>query len=330
MEQNGRKKNAANQADKVLVGEDGWLFLDHDTNRSVDQYLGRVALSDGAKSAWETYFSRVVSLREELNFTFVQMFAPSKEIVYEDFYPHRHNKGQSRPIHEVLKLVPESITAVYPFEALRPVAGAMDTFDRGDTHWNEYGASVAAHAAFSAVGCETRSPKLNRYVVKVRPGDLDTKIPGHTIGEQIFSKRNPAAVCTFKSSVENRGKVEVIENPTAPDRTLVIFGDSFGTRLQLVLRDDFRRIVHVHAHSLDASLLRLLRPDVVLAEMVDRFVISPPSDPATFQVVNILKEKFARLSQAELEKIRAIFEEGMSGPQRVIAEALSPALPPVS
>lgn len=280
---------------KALIGEDGWLFLDNDANRSVDQYMGRFPLPASAERAWKIYFDKLAKLREDLGFRFVQLFAPSKEIVYEDYYPHRHQRAAARPVDTVIALAGE-IPVCFPWEALRPKEGQFDAYDRGDTHWNLLGAAIGGVEAVKALGLAAHDPYSYKYYRKVRAGDLDSKIEGHPIGEQVFAKWNNVVEISFDSEFTNRGRIIVLNNPDAAHGTLMIFGDSFGNRLQLMLRDVFRRIVYVHGHSVDAKFIAIVKPDYIISEMVDRFVVNPPSDPTEFSILDTIREKAGKLT----------------------------------
>ena len=306
---------------KVMEGEDGWLYLDHDGNQSVAQYTGRLSLTDIAKEAWRVHFERVRKLRAELGFRFVQLFAPSKESVYEDWYPHRAHRAAIRPIEEVLALAPPDVTVLFPCKELAPQPGRLDTYDKGDTHWNHLGAAIAADLAVRAMERSMPSPLDFEYRSRPRYGDLDSKIPGRPPGEVLeLAKRNRDVVVDFDSGIENRGRTVIMHNPMVPDGRVVIFGDSFANRLRLPLLHAFRRMVFVHANSLDAQLLRVEKPDFVIAEMTERFVVQPPSDPEEFRLVELLRLKLKSSSEEERERLRRDYQQKLTGPERHIAE----------
>jgi alginate O-acetyltransferase complex protein AlgJ len=51
---------------EVLEGKSGWLFLDNDTNRSVDQFRGNFLLSNETIEAWSNYFRPPMRLKKRL------------------------------------------------------------------------------------------------------------------------------------------------------------------------------------------------------------------------------------------------------------------------
>ena len=312
---------------KVMEGEDGWLYLDHDGNDSVGQYTGRVTLSAAAEHSWRVHFERMVALRAELGFAFVQLFAPSKESVYEAWYPHRARRAAIRPIEAVLALVPEGLPVLYPCAELAPRPGRLDTYDKGDTHWNHLGAAIAAELAVQAVGRSMPAALSFGYKTRPRYGDLDSKIPGRPAGDVLeLARRNTDVTVEFDSELNNRGRVVVMHNPKAPEGSIVIFGDSFANRLRLPLNYAFRRMVFVHANTVDAEFLRMERPDVVIAEMTERFVILPPQDPESFRLVDLLRLKMEREPEAETARLRALYEARLAGPEARMATLFLQAL----
>jgi hypothetical protein len=244
----------------------------------------------------------------------------------------RIGRAAIRPIDSVLALVPSDIAAVYPRTELGPQAGRFDTYDKGDTHWNAFGAAVAAEIVLRRLGLDRLTPLNLEYTLKTRHGDLDSKIAGRPAGEmRELSRSNNDAIVAFDSRVHNRGRVVVTDNPQAPGGKLVIFGDSFGAHFRRALLHVFRRLVFVHANSVDADFLRVERPDHVITEMTERFVTLPPSDPSTFRIINLLRTKLEGVSDNEKEELKRVYQGKLDGPESHIAQlflqAFEPAMP---
>ena len=319
---------AAPRLPKAQFGEAGWLFLDNDANRSVGQYLGQVRLSPQAAVAWKVYFDGVLALRDEVGFKFVQLFAPSKEIIYERYYPHRHAASPRRPVHAVIELAPPGFPICYPWRELIPPDGGLDTYDKGDTHWNPWGAALGTSLALGSIGIEIRDVARYNFAWATRSGDLDTKFPGYPVGQRLHRADPPIPNRTvFLSGLTNRGSLVATETPGAPDRTVFVFGDSFSDTMLGVLRENFRRVIIAHVHTLDAALVRAEQPDVVIAQMVDRFVIKPPSCPDTFRIEDVFREKAAQLPADEVARLRKMHEAALGGRDRHFAGLCLDTLP---
>lgn len=312
----------------VLRGADDWLFLHNDGNKSVEQYVGDVGLSAADLARWDEYFRSLISLRASLGFKAVQLFAPAKESVYEDFYPHRARRAAVRPIDALLERVPPELPVLYPVDLLRPMEGRPHTYDKGDSHWNAVGGAVAAVAALQMVGCDLPDPLSLGHWEAERFGDLDSKVEASPLGKRIFPpKHRRTVVKTFDSQCENHGMVMVYANAGAPERSLLLLGDSFANSIQLLLAPCFSRIVRVHRHSLDPGILEMERPDYVLCVMAERFIIRPPPSPEVYDMRGLMRRKFSEMPAEELERVRAEYAAALNGPERRWAEFLAPALP---
>ncbi|MCF5682817.1 hypothetical protein, partial [Pseudomonas syringae] len=73
---------------KVLIGKHQWLFLDNDSNDSVDQFTGHLEFPVSDQEKWITYLSDVQSISTINKFEWLMVLAPSKEYVFQDYYPH--------------------------------------------------------------------------------------------------------------------------------------------------------------------------------------------------------------------------------------------------
>jgi hypothetical protein len=56
----------------------------------------------------------------------------------------------------------------------------------------------------------------------------------------------------------------------------VVFHDSFIGHLVPTLSEHFRRVVYATTYEFDRTLLEWERPDVVIQEVVERFLLQPP------------------------------------------------------
>lgn len=293
----------------ALIGEDGWLFLENDKNDSVGQYTGKVSLGAGALAQWLAMLEDVEALGTQRGFQHVHLIAPSKEAVYDQWYPHRERRSDKRPVDELLRSVPANAPIVYPVPELR-AADRMPVFDKGDTHWNGYGSFIAAHSVLQRLGRpDVLSFDDYEFPVRRKSGDLDSKLVPKKTEQRIYAEpRSPAAQVNFDSEIANRGRVIVRENPSAPLGRLLMFGDSFGWTLLPFFAAVFRRFVFVHSTTPDRLILEQERPDVLLTECTERFVIEGPRKLGSFKVADVARYKFQRVLPAEQERMRGLYE----------------------
>lgn len=87
-----------------------------------------------------------------------------------------------------------------------------------------------------------------------------------------------------------------------------MFGDSFGRGLEPFFAATFQRFVFVHSTTPDQIILEQERPDAVLTECTERFVIEGPRKLGTFKVADVARQKFQRVPPAEQDRMRRLYE----------------------
>ena len=115
-------------------------------------------------------------------------------------------------------------------------------------------------------------------------------------------------VTRYLDDLQYRGLVHVgsrarSENPAAsnPQRAMLI-GDSYAlpsaTRLTGMMAETFRSLEFVWSNSVDWRAIRWRRPDIVICEIAERFLMLPPKDGLSW---TLLERKLAQKAR----KIRA-------------------------
>src|SRR3954452_5959085 len=70
---------------KFTEGRDGWLFLDHDDNRVMDQHRGQLLLSDDQLEVWRDALERRAAWRARLGGApYLLLIAPDAQAVYPE------------------------------------------------------------------------------------------------------------------------------------------------------------------------------------------------------------------------------------------------------
>ena len=102
---------------QILEGKDGWLFLDNDTNKSIEQYTGKLKLSRAAQAEWKEYLELLNTFSFSAQIPVCLLVAPSKEMVYEEYYPYNFSK--KAPIEKLKELVPETLNFILPIDEIK-------------------------------------------------------------------------------------------------------------------------------------------------------------------------------------------------------------------
>jgi hypothetical protein len=297
--------NLSNSNAKVIVGGQGHLFLANDTNESINQFIGKTLIPDDVIGKWGTYFDALNSwsLRSLKPFTF--MVAPAKEYIYPEHYHEK--KASITPIEQFSVHFSKMANLLNPEAEL--VKDKEFAYFKTDSHWNDYGASLAAAAFCRRAGFVYEPPNVE-YVVKQFAGDLGSKLtPPKTESALLVSDIHRLIKHkVFDNSVANRGNIAVYENPNAANKkTIMIFGDSFSVFLANSLSHSFSRVVRIISGAdIDWCAVDSERPDHLLIELTSRFLIRAPS--SGFSISNEIKKKYSLMDASTLQNLAQILK----------------------
>lgn len=269
----------------VVIGDTGWVFLDKDTNGSVAQYRGLRQVGGDWAARWKRYFSDVgLYLNDRCKFTF--LLAPSKEEVMREEYPFA--RGSLTLVDRYLSAHGESIT--WPLGELR--AEKYLSYDAADTHWSDHGANLAFSKALNALG-ETDLAKItSQYEVVSIRGDLGDRLTPAVRSVRLKTVLYPNSKLVEDNKIINHGNVKRYVNSDARKKaTLLIFGGSSANNFLVHAANIFSEVIFVHTTgSVDKSVIELYKPDFVILQTNQRFIVTPP---ASFVDISIYSAKKA-------------------------------------
>lgn len=267
---------------QVIVGADGWLYLDNDTNRSVDQFTGRLLLDAEGIGRWSAYLDSCVRIAADTQARHAVLIAASKEQVLAEHYPH--TKSMQTVHEQVLALGRPEHAIVDSAALLRERADKASCFIKTDTHWTDRGAMHAALALLARLGLDIGVAHGrwadDVYYTMQFAGDLGVKLQPALCAPTEFLRAPPAQQgAAFDNQLANIGRVLVFDTVDAPwSETLLLFGASSSYPMLKYLKRLFRRIVFVHsAGHVDIDIVRHERPDFLVMQTTARFMIEPPT-----------------------------------------------------
>lgn len=289
---------------KVLKGKKGWLFLDNDTNGSVDQYTGRLLLTPLGLNKWQSYLQALQEQASQQQAEYAILVAPSKESVMGPHY-HPVADGAAGPIQQLLAL-PEAKCFVYPVPEL--MALGDDAFIQTDTHWAPLGALAATKALAMELGIDAMSIERlfvnDKYRLSPLVGDLGNKLePKQRCRVRSLRSFSYRKHRYFDNGLPNIGRLLVLNNSKALlSGTCLIFGSSSAYSMFNYLCRIFQRIVFVHsAGTLDPELVAAVKPAYLVVQSNARFVIKVPK--ADQSLKQLIAEKSARLSYGDQSRV---------------------------
>ncbi len=273
----------------LLLADDGFVFFRKGSNRVLDQHQGLFTLDDAAERTWQANILFRAELGARIDVPVVTVVIPNKETVYRHLIAHIPFSDQ-RPVLRLSAITDGnnlSRTLVVLEDQLHRAAldSDCDLYDRTTAYWNGFGAALA----FNILAAELKA----RGIVDV-PGFVRDEMYqlhklcltdwGVAFSPVVFDSRLACGLHDYKSrllfdnQVHNRGHCRVYSNPTRTGRVLV-FCDSFVFNVWWqFFAERFGTVILAHQAALDAELVALVKPDLVICSMIERFLVNPPED----------------------------------------------------
>lgn len=290
----------------LMLGRDGWLFLDG-SNLEMRYFRGVPRFSESHLARWRrTLLQRHAWLaRQGIQYVFV--FAPNKSSIYPEKVSPRIRRGVTR-LDQLLaylqrRPLPAGFCLVDLRRILRTAKSRFPVYDRVDSHWNRFGAMLAANRILRSLSrfYPLRPPQADDYAISLRRG---------------AAPRGDLAAMLSLSDVLHE-PISVVVEPLSPSRTIVaeparwldenlerevtvcpdgelpealMFRDSFGYALAGFLSEHFRKITFVRDIGLGfhPRIVREVRPKIVIQEMAERFLqVVPPVNPPELAAIEV-------------------------------------------
>jgi hypothetical protein len=270
---------------KVVAGRNGRLFLDYDTNQIMDQYVGLVRFAPRELEHWRALLEERITWLAERDANYVFLVVPDPAAVLPDDLPETVRPVADRPLVQLvdhLRATESQATLLYPLPELAREFRHV-TYPKTETHWSEWGAFVAYSALIERLAARVPvraiGPDQVAVTEDVCKGDLGSKLDPPAQSEHAFvAVRNPRARFVSDNRIMNRGRRLEWACDDAPDVCCLVLCDSYAASFAHVLAESFRRVVLAYVPKLDRTMVEEVRPQVVVQEMAERFMIEVPDD----------------------------------------------------
>jgi len=275
----------------VLMGKDGWLF--YSDGRMVDDISGARPFNDAELEAWRTLLTGRRDWLRQRGIRYLFSVPPDKQSIYPEQLPD-WLIARSRPPRRLAQFL-----AYMRAHSDVPILDLRDTlFDakktgqiylRTDTHWNDRGAFAAYRrivkelALLGVPGTALDLEAFQQTLVDEPGGDLARMLGQENyLGEKakpLLAPRPPLSPLEMRVDpgiIVKRWipatEPRVLDNPHATGK-IVIFRDSYATALLQFCCYSYNRIVAVWQQNWDKPFIEREKPDVVIDEMLERFLI---------------------------------------------------------
>jgi hypothetical protein len=263
----------------VLVGRNGRLFLRNDTNRVLEQHCGLRPIGERELAGWSQVLQERNDRLARMGIRNCFLIAPNPHAVYSEDLPEEFQTPATRPVEQLLAHLPADLRAsvVYPLEAIRSRRHEGHLYPFTDTHWSERGALAAYDEALPFLSDDATDHARLSFIAEDLLGDLGWRVhPPRSSPVERVRIDGPTARCVGDNEVRGAGSVLSFERPGAGNRRLMIFGDSYVWQLLPLACESFDRVQWVHSGAFSYEMIEQERPDAVLGELVERYLVNYP------------------------------------------------------
>lgn len=295
--------NRSTVQDIVHIGRDGWLFLVGGSNNVLDQYRDD-AFPPQHFQAWRRLLEDRVRRARRVGARYVHVAIPEKLSILAD----RSGVAVDPDLAPALVLRRwlrnslawgSLVDLAVPF---RSDPAREDFYLRTDSHWTLPGCHRAYLGLCHRMGVRPRVQLAPADpVLASLAGDLGTKFPTHRSEvvaawtyprtatrhhanaylQRILAERGPTGGGVGTRAVFHN------DGPGIDPRRIILCGDSFAHHaflphvgaLTAMFAETFREVHFFWATTVDWSYAEALRPDFILTEIAERFMVTiPPTD----------------------------------------------------
>jgi alginate O-acetyltransferase complex protein AlgJ len=294
---------------KVLLGKNGRLFLDNDTNHVIKQHTGERSFSNVELRAWRRVLENRIAWLESRGIRYFFLVPPNAHSVYPEDLPDEIPSAARRPIHQLidhLTVAGSPARLIYPLDQIVQAKPDPDLYPLTDPHWNGQAAFIAYKQLAKEIAQTVEMHEIREEDVDFRRynsiGELGFKLKPRRQSERIrASVRKPQAFLVSDNQIFNRGMRIVTRCSDAPHTTCLVLGDSFCGWLWPFFAASFRRFIYTWVPTLDYELVERERPDVVVSVWNERFMIAVPNDMTAPSASDVEGRKRAEQEQLRRE-----------------------------
>ena len=266
---------------KVIIGKDGWLFYDPPIEDS--DPIGQCTGDKLSNDSLEYIANNLTKIRDTLKSEereFIPMLCPNKESIYGKYFlPSYYNFDNYTMGDQLADYLQKNtdLNFVYTKKNIIDAINKYPNYDfyyKVDTHWNYLGGYIAAKDLLKSM--DILIPEFSEISISSVPGrvgDLSnmTGIPEYFISDELYTvdgyiqelpSQNPdiASVITYKNAQGNGKSVLVVR-------------DSFSEGLYPYLNSTFSEVNYIHMTEYYPSVIEACDPDIVIVEVVERYLL---------------------------------------------------------
>lgn len=275
----------------VIVGKEGHLFLYGGTNELNKQYS--CGPSQTIVDLWTNLILSRAARSSEQGARYLQVFIPEKQSVLPELFPETIGAPT-----QLLRIIQEDINSskhiLDAHKILRSlfIIEGLNPFRKTDSHLSFFGALSLANAFHRRISGNDFAINHPTLLCRYASGDLGRKFGFGSILEQLVSPDE--STWEFAQNVPNitqlvdppQGHMGIMRSwrhdKPLIDKKVLVFGNSMfergvnSTSLSWWMSRIFREFIFVWSPNMNDDLVAQHRPDLVICQTVERFMLSIP------------------------------------------------------
>ncbi len=276
-------------SERVLIGKDGWYFITN--NNSIKDFRGLDPLTPDELKRWKDALEARKRWLGNQGIQYMFVVAPGKQSIYPEFFPPTYNKVNDKTHLDQLMEYLEKYSTVKIVD-LRPhllkEKNNSSLYYKTDTHWNANGALVAYNAIMDNMWkFFPEEPQNNTMLMKKNPiggyGDLQTMLAAGKLPDEPFLVYVPISPLATKKELS----IDLATGHQPKDRKpfktscdtrgikAIVLRDSFFTSLVPIFSEHFEEAIYIwrsYDHNAINDLIKYMKPDIVIEELVERYL----------------------------------------------------------
>lgn len=313
------------QHDPVHVGKDGWLFLVSGSNSVIDLYQKRSSFTPELAQQWVMLLQDRQRNLAERGIKYLFLPAPEKLTVLHQHYDGKITNIQGSPIHTMANKHAKQVPCVVNvLPAFAKQAENIQSYWKTDTHWSFWGCFAAYQQLCARMGIPSRPELLQAPFDEGEVlFDLGAKLADPIREKARFYKpiqtaervyANPMVRFKENNQLVNEAQLHVGSHVVyknnsehVAQKKIVLFGDSFSEYrphlLTGMLAETVSELHFIWNSRLDYEYIDLIKPDIVISEQAERFMVQVPKDDLCIQSFSNAKLEGYKNQRLEKEEL---------------------------
>lgn len=266
----------------VIKGKEGWLFYNSKAKNDADTLADYMGSNHYTLEELELIKAQIIEKQtylEQQGIDFYIFIAPNKSNVYSNYMPSYYTKfNETTKTDELVEYLRAhtDVPIIYPKEELLAASHNMETYYNLDTHWNALGAYIGYDVLMQAMDPQYVSIPLETLNISqedINTGDLAGMINMNGLLEDHAYTLMDYRLDVTPQLVQEEGTTLYrYTSDSTNDKKLLMFRDSFASAWIPYFNKAFTESLFIWSHQFDRALIEKERPDVVVLEIVERYV----------------------------------------------------------